>query len=58
MPKPSNGLYLRFGDLEGAAFGVVGIAGLLAAFAGYGIGSLGVLLGIGGLVRLVTRHNG
>src|SRR5205823_4922561 len=38
--KPSNGLYLKSANMEGAAFGPIGIVALVAAFAFFGIGEM------------------
>ena len=44
----SNGLYLRSSGIEGAAFGLIGIAGLVIAFVlvSFGQGLLAIVSGV------------
>jgi len=61
----SNGLYLRSGGMEGAAFGLIGIAGLVIAFVLFSVGQgfLAIVAGVtaagSGAVKLISspRNN-
>jgi hypothetical protein len=55
MPRrkePTNGLYLRSGGLEGAAFGWFGIIALVGIFAVYGMFTLGGFVSLGSKLLL------
>jgi hypothetical protein len=53
--SPSNGLFFRCGNLEGAAFGWMGICALVTVFGFYGIGALGSAFGIGRIAGILLR---
>jgi hypothetical protein len=54
--KPSNGLYLRSGNTEGAAFGPIGIIALVFFFMFVVVFSLSGVVGLGGAATKLLTH--